>query len=120
MLDSVHMSVDQVPQGLVARIKSESFTEREAGIVLEEFDAATSEAYDGAWSGIALDMSSVAFMASAGLGAVITINKRCMDHKAKLAVFGLNDELMTLLKMSKLHKLIPIVADEPAALKKIG
>lgn len=123
MLDSVHLSVDRVPQGLIARVKTENLTEREAGIVVDELSKSAGEAFDtagGRWGGVALDMSSVTFMASAGIGAVLTIHKRCTDGGGKLAVFGINDDIMAMMKMTKLHKLLPLTKDEAAALKKIG
>lgn len=121
MLESVHLSVERVPQGLVARVMTENLTEREAQIVVDELCKGAQEAFgDGGWGGVALDLTNVRFMASAGIGAVLTIHKRCGEKKAKLAVYGINDDIMAMMKMTKLHKLLPLVKDEPAALKKIG
>lgn len=103
-------------RGLVARVLSPKLTEREAGIVTTEIAEA---ALQSGWR-IAVDMSEVGFMASAGIGALVNLHQQAKKAGGKLVVFGLSDQLAEVLKISRLDKLFPIKANLDAASKLIS
>ena len=115
MFESVHVKADSLGKAALARIMCEKLTERESSIVTEELLRAAAQTDHR----IAVDLSRVLFVASAGVGCIISVNKTCMENKGKLAVFGVNDDLMKLLKLTKLHKIFVVAKDEHAAVKAV-
>ncbi|MCC7388517.1 MAG: STAS domain-containing protein [Phycisphaerales bacterium] len=99
--------------GLVVPTK---VTEREAGVICDEVGAAGQNA---GWR-VALDLSEVMLLASAGLGALLTINKQCKAGGGALAVFGLSEEILGMIRLTKLDKVLQIRPDRDAALEALG
>ncbi len=102
-------------KGIVAEILTPKLTEREADIVTREVCEA---AQASGWR-VAVDMSEVGFLASAGIGALVNIHQQAKKGGGKLVVFGLNDQITQVLKISRLDKLFPIKDDLEAAAKLI-
>lgn len=113
MANTTHTSTASLDGVLDAKIKFEKLTEREGPIIVNEI---TADAPGCGWK-IALDMADVTFMASAGIGAIVTLHKRCKANGGKLAVYGLSDDLLQLLKLTRLNKLFTIADDKDAAIK---
>ena len=67
-----------------------------------------------------LDLSEVMLLASAGLGALLTINKACKAGGGSLAIFGTSDEIVGVLKITKLDKVLQIRTGRDAALKAVS
>ena len=104
---------ERVGAAMVGVIVPTKVTEREAGVICEEVEAAA----PGAGWKVALDLSEVMLLASAGLGALLTINKQCNSGGGKLAVFGLSEEILGVIKLTKLDKVLQIRPDRDAALR---
>lgn len=65
-----------------------------------------------------LDLTSVPYMDSAGMGAIINYFVSCQRHGRKLVVAGVNGRVMELFKMTKVDGLLtltPTVAEAEAA-----
>ena len=113
MADTTHTSTALLDGIVDARIKFEKLTEREAPIIVDEI---TADAPGGRWK-IALDLTDVTFVASAGIGAIVTLHKQCKANGGKLAVYGVSEDILQLLKLTRLNKLFTIAKDKDAALK---
>lgn len=100
----------------MARITWPSISEYEAEVIYREVAEAASQ---GAWR-LALDMTDVTFLASSGIGMLIKWANQCKTEKGAFAVFGLNDQLSQLLRMTRMDRLFPIVDDRDAAVKKVS
>lgn len=108
---------DAGPAGAaVGRVHAHNVGQREAPIIQEELLAVAK----ATGSRAALDLSRVTMMGSLALGTIVAITKECKADGGKLVLFGLSDQLHGLFKMSHLDRLLTIVQDEKAALKKLG
>ncbi len=98
----------------IGRIHCPVVGQREAPIIQEEaLDAAARSGHR-----LALDFSAVTMMGSLALGTLVAVARSCKERGGGLALFGLNDNLTEVLKMSRLDKLLPIAKDEARAIKK--
>ena len=59
-------------------------------------------------------------VASAGLGAFLTLNPSCKKNGGKLVLFGMDPAIRQVFELTKLHKLLSIVDNREAALKVVG
>jgi anti-sigma B factor antagonist len=66
---------------------------------------------------VVLDFSPVKFMASAMLGKLVQINKKCEEFKAKLKLAGVSSDILEVFKITKLNKVFDIQPDEQTARK---
>jgi anti-sigma B factor antagonist len=66
---------------------------------------------------VIVDFTAVGFMASSALGKLIQLNKKAAEYKAKLKLCGINSQIYEVFKITKLHKVFDIEADEAAARK---
>lgn len=98
---------------MIARIVCPSVGERESGIIQE--DILTH--FDDAPGRIALDMTNVEILSSVGLGMLITVSKRCKESGGRLAIFGLRNELLDLIKLTKLDRILTIIPGEADAIE---
>jgi len=65
---------------------------------------------------LGLDMSTVILLGSAGLGLLINLRKEAMAMKGKFVMYGLSEEMMGVLKATKLNTLLTIVKDRKDAI----
>src|SRR5690349_18025849 len=66
---------------------------------------------------VVLDFSSVKFMASAMLGKLVALNKKCAEYKAKLKLCSVAPDILEVFKITKLNKVFDIQTDEATARK---
>lgn len=109
---SMYVSVRRSGSAAVARVVREKISEHEAEVVRAEALAAAADAGHR----LVIDLTEVQLITSAGLGALISIDRECKDHGGRVAVFGLSEELLGLFRMTRLERLIAIREDEHAAL----
>jgi anti-anti-sigma factor len=100
----------------VARLERQKLGELEVQAVQTELAACAAQ---HGWR-VAIDLSQVLLIASAGLGALLTINKQCKAGGGKMALFGLGEELMGMLKLTNLHRILAIEATQDAAVKAVS
>lgn len=98
---------------MVARLEREKITEHESPVILAELSNAAAQCHNH----LAVDLSMVTLIASAGLGALITLNKTLKGKGGKLVFFSMSDELMQVFKLTRLNTLLTIVKDRDAAVK---
>lgn len=114
MPESQYIKVEPVGQVTAAEVTYEKITDRECTAIMNDLVDAAREI---SWR-IALDLSRVMMLASAGLGTLINLHKQCASSGGKLVVFGLREELLELMKLTKLTKLLTIADSREAAIKK--
>ena len=66
---------------------------------------------------VVLDFSAVKFMASAMLGKLVALQKKCQEYKAKLKLCSVAPDILQVFKITKLHKVFDIQPDETTARK---
>jgi len=64
-----------------------------------------------------INFSKIKFLSSAVLGKLISLNKKILAEKGRLAFCGINSDIMQVFKITRLDKLIPIFEDEDEAVR---
>jgi anti-sigma B factor antagonist len=114
MSESQCIKSETVGQVMAAQILWEKITDRECTAVMNDLMEAARRT---SWR-IALDLSKVMMLASAGLGALINLHKQCTTGGGKLVVFGLNAELTELMNLTRLSRLLTICQTRDQAIAK--
>jgi anti-sigma B factor antagonist len=66
---------------------------------------------------VVLDFAPVKFMASAMLGKLVALQKKCEEYRAKLKLSSIAPDILQVFKITKLNKVFDIQSDEPTARK---
>lgn len=106
----------RVGRAAVAQILREKVSEHESEIVKNEALAAAA----GSGYRLVLDLSEVRLLTSAGIGALIMLDRECRTKSGRMALFGLSEELLALIRMTKLDKVFTIRAAEADAVGSVG
>ena len=69
---------------------------------------------------LAIDLSEVHLLTSAGIGLLVTIHKACAESKGRMVIFGLSDDILGVMKITRIDKVFRIVPDEKTALGLLG
>ncbi len=101
---------------LVISVTTQNVGEYEAGVILP---GVREQAPNTAWK-IALNLEEVKLLASAGIGMIISLHNEAKAAGGRLVVYGINDQIMTMLKMCKMHKFFTIVPDHSKAISKLS
>lgn len=115
MSESSYVRVEKLPGGqcAVATVIFEKVGSREAPIVQQElYDAAE----NARWR-VVVDLSAVTLLASMGLGALVSLHKKCKEEAGSMVVCGLGNELLSLLKLTHLDRVFKICSDRDAAIR---
>lgn len=115
LLDSSFVLAEDHDGVCVARVRCDRITEREAAILAEELAQAAAQTN---WK-VAIDLTTVVFLASAGIGVFVTINRKATADGGKMALFGLAPEILEVLKITRLHKLFALAKTEDGAVKAV-
>jgi len=60
---------------------------------------------------IAIDLSGVEYISSAGVGMLVSMLKRCHQNGLELALTGMNAEVRELFSLTRLDEVFPIASD---------
>jgi len=116
LLDSVHASVEGFDAYALATVKCERIAEREGPILLAELgEAAKARACK-----LAIDLTEVMMISSAGIGSLVQLHRACAEHKGKMILFGISDEMLDMLKIARLDRLFTIVGSRSDAVGALG
>ena len=102
--------------GAVVRITDHKLHEHESTQLIAEFKAYLTNSGKRL---IVMDYSDVEFVASAGLGAMITLSRTVTDLEGKIVLTGINDNIMQVMKLTKLDRLLDIEKTLAKAQKKL-
>ncbi len=116
MTESSFVKAEPAGKAVNLTILSPQIGDREAQIITGEIEQA---AVPANWR-VAIDMSQVTFLASAGLGVLVSAHNAAKESKGKLAVYNIAPSLMEMLKLTHLDKLFTIKPDQAAALKAVS
>jgi len=115
-IESSFVAAELIEGKCVARVRCERVTEREATILTNEIaQAAAAHGHR-----VAIDVSEIVFLASAGIGTFVTIDRACRENNGKMTLFGLRPEILEILKVTRLHKLFTLARSEEGALKALS
>lgn len=97
---------------LMAKLISPSIGQRESPIITQliatEIEAAGAA---NAPRALVLDFSQVTFLNSMGLGMCIDLRNRMAAIKGRVVMYGVNQQLLETLKLTKMDRLFTIVDD---------
>lgn len=113
MSDASFFVTERAGDAVIARLRCPVVGEREAGVLGQELASACEPG-----KGFVLDLSHVTMVSSIGLSMFITLYNQSKASKSKMVMFALSKDLRSLMKVTKLEKLLTIVADEATALRK--
>lgn len=69
---------------------------------------------------VAVDMGRVELLGSSGLAFLIWLKRQCAGAQGKAVFFGFSDEIMGMLKVTKLNTMLDIVAAKKDAVGAVG
>lgn len=101
---------------MVVRVHCENITHFDVEPLQKELATAGPQAR---WK-LAIDMTEVLLVGSAGLGLFINVNKQAKTGGGKMVLFGLSEEIYQSMKITKLTTLFTIVKDKAAAMKALA
>lgn len=115
MIDNLNLATFLSGNALVASFKCSKIGDFECGPLKADIESVAQLA---GWR-IVADLSKVALLGSSGIGMLVRLKKTCDEHKGRLVLCGLSEELEGVLRISALLKMFVIkktVADAVASL----
>jgi anti-sigma B factor antagonist len=116
MAEATHVSTLVEGGALVARVTTPTVSEYEAGVIERQV---LDDAPGGGWR-VVVDLSEVMHLSSAGLGMLVTLNKRAKEQNGRLVIASVATPIQDLLRLTKLSRLFTIVDDVEKAKMKVG
>ena len=114
--DSSIVATEFADAGSILKVNSHKLHEHESSLLIEEVRAYLDQSQRNL---IILDVESVEFMSSAGLGAMVTLNTELAKRGGRLVIIGLSSDAMQVVKLTHLDKLIPIEKNIAKAQKRL-
>jgi anti-sigma B factor antagonist len=109
---SPYLALQARGDGTLVRVLPEKVSEFEADLIRNEAIAAVAAGR----TRLAIDLSGVELLTSAGMGALISIDRECRSRGGRTALFGLSDQLLGLLRTTRLDRIFTVQPDEASAL----
>ncbi len=116
LLDSHHARAEGLDGYAAATVKTERIAEREGPILANELGEVAKKRS----CKLIVDLTQVYMISSAGIGSLVQLHRACEADKGKLVLFGLNKELLELLKIARLDRLFKIAPDRNAAVEAVA
>jgi anti-anti-sigma factor len=86
-------------------------------VVSHDFQRQIAPLFDEKKFNLALDMGSVDFMDSMGIGTLITLRNKLMKEKGTIAMFNLSARVKKIIDIAALHKIFSIYDSENEAVE---
>ena len=115
MRETTHCTLEPTSGVLIVRLKGPSLEEQDARSILSDLQA---HAPEWNWR-VAIDMNNVEFLASSGIGSLINFHRTCAGADGNMAMFGVNDNIQGVFKVTKMHKFFTMAKDQAQAIKKL-
>jgi anti-sigma B factor antagonist len=109
-------ATDFSDNGAVVRVTDHKLHEHESSQLIAEFTAYLNNSGKRL---IVMDYTDVEFVSSAGLGAMITISRTVVELEGKMVLTGINDNVLQVMKLTKLDRLLSIEKTLAKAQKKL-
>lgn len=116
LIESRYCRADGFDGHARAAVLVEKFGEREAHVVFEELSTAAAQR----GGRMTLDMTHVTLLASAGIGCLTRLHRSCDEAGGKLAVWGVEENILGMLKLSRMDRLLTLKDDQVAAVRAVG
>jgi anti-anti-sigma factor len=116
MAESQFIKTETVRNGVLAKILIEKVSDYESTVLCNELN----QVGEGARWRMVLDMSRVQLLTSAGIRVLITMHTAAAKNKGKFIIAGMSDELMELIKMTRLDKMFSMVKDSKKGVEAIA
>lgn len=112
LYDGTHTLIRRYDQVIDVTFKSVTVHEREADAVMHD----VMEVCDGvACDRMIVGLGRVSLLTSPGIGTLIRLHKWAASKGGRLAVYGLNDELQEVMRLTRMDRLFPIEDDQVSA-----
>jgi anti-anti-sigma factor len=109
---STRIQTERAGTGTVATLLTPSISPFDLAPLEHDLKQSAAET---AWR-IAVDLTQVEMMGSQALGMLINLRKEALANKGKVVLFGLNDDLQEMLKITRLSAIFTIAKDKSAAI----
>ena len=109
----MEISFKQIDEITVVKIDSQELNH----VVSHEFQRQLTPLFDEKTFNVALDMGSIDFMDSMGIGTLITLRNKLMKEKGCIAMFNINDRVKKIIDIAALHKVFDLYDTESEAIE---
>ncbi|WP_432736543.1 STAS domain-containing protein [Maridesulfovibrio sp. FT414] len=109
----MELSFKQIDEITVVKIKSQELNH----VVSHDFQRQMAPLFDEKKFNIALDMGSIDFMDSMGIGTLITLRNKLMKEKGCVAMFNISDRVKKIIDIAALHKVFALYGSEEEAVE---
>lgn len=116
-MPSLFLETEKQGRVTVARILRERVADHESQVLLPEVLAAAGAGGPAFPIRLVLDLSQVELLASAGLGLLITLNKRARESGGQMVVTGLSTGILEAMKLTRLDRLLRVEPTVEGAVK---
>lgn len=110
------VKIEVAPAFVVATVMCEKVGQREAQVIECEVRAMAGQRQ---WK-VLIDVSNVGMLASMGLGSLVSLHKAAGEGGGRVVIFGMRNELASLLKVTHLDKVLKIVKTRDEAAKALA
>lgn len=107
------LELHAIKDGAVAVITQDAFGEFEAKQIELELLAAAQEANYR----LVVDLARVSLLTSAGIGALISVNKTCHDSGGRMVLCSVSDEINEVLHLTKVSNILCITSNAQGAVE---
>lgn len=105
------MTVETIPQGRVVLLTGRLDTK-----TAPDFEKAALVWVEEGCRGVALDLSGIDYVSSAGLRSILVLAKKLQPLGGRLVLFGMSGVVEEVFSISGFDRLLPVAADRTAAL----
>ena len=109
----MEISIKQIDEITVVKIESPELNH----VVSHDFQRQITPIFDEKQFNVALDMQSVDFMDSMGIGTLITLRNKLMKEKGNIAMFNISDRVKKIIDIAALHKVFDLYDTEEEAVE---
>ncbi|HAS88572.1 MAG TPA: anti-sigma factor antagonist [Desulfovibrio sp.] len=107
----MELSFKQIDEITVVKIESQELNH----VVSHDFQRQIAPVFEKKQFNIALNMDSVDFMDSMGIGTLITLRNKLMKEKGNIAMFNISDRVKKIIDIAALHKVFELYGTEEEA-----
>jgi anti-anti-sigma factor len=107
----MNISFKQIDEITVVKIESTELNH----VVSHDFQRQINPIFENKQFNIALDMESVDFMDSMGIGTLITLRNKLMKEKGNIAMFNISERVKKIIDIAALHKVFELYGTEEDA-----
>jgi anti-anti-sigma factor len=114
--ETANLSAQRIGGAAIARVLTPKVDDRNAGAVRADLERAAGEARGR----LVIDLSGVLLLTSAGIGMLIQVRAACAAVDGRLALCGLSEQVLDLLRVPRLEKLLVVRSTAEEALKAVA